>query len=171
MLFKPLVSEEDYRIAEADIAAAIEELRVEEAFSSTVAALDLSQCADADLGHGFEDFGPDEDIPDMRADVRSYGRKPSFVAWLRARMTPRPRKAGPATLAKIARTIDYGSARGLADGGRAKGYDAVGAVERLHAMARDPSTPREQVFVLLGWVQAIVAMSCKGVTMQDVEAL
>jgi hypothetical protein len=60
---------------------------------------------------------------------------------------------------------------GVVEAGARRGYDAGQALDGIREMSLDPDASLERLNVLLGWTQAIVAMSCGPVTMADVTDL
>jgi hypothetical protein len=68
------------------------------------------------------------------------------------------------TVNRIARTVALGCDAGLYDQTRKHGGREFAMAMKLHARAAHPHTPDDELLVILGWVQALVAMGCKGMT-------
>lgn len=156
MNFKPLVSEDDFRTAEAEIEAATREL-ARQAQAVVTAPPRPAPVAPEPARQASGDVG---------AEIRTRIAEAGFAARAMALFGMRSRLERVRTLNRIARTVDLGCAAGLA--GRSKAFDTVSG---LYTMACDPKTPADELPVILGWVQAIVVMACPSVTPAKVRAV
>lgn len=156
--FKPLVSEEDLREAEADIEAVIREVSAPQPMStphpsSAPAALAMGSKAEAQVPL----IGG---IPD--STVRDFlwrARTPTRAARIASALGMRGGIRRADTVNKIGRTVETGCAAGLAR--RPKAFDtAVG----IYTKACDPNVGLYELHEMLGWVQATVAMACPSLT-------
>lgn len=157
MKFKPLVSEDEFRTAEAEIEAATRELaRLAEA-NKTAHVVPAQPAATAKP--------PQAPAAEVRAEIRTRIIEPSFGTKALAMIGFKSGLRRVRMVNKIARTVDFGCARGLA--ARPREFATVAAI---YAMASDPKTAAGELPVALGWIQALVFLSCQPVTLTAVRA-
>lgn len=153
MQFKPLISDDEFRRAEADIEAAAEMER-------------LAAQAKPD---------PAMAEPDVQADIHPDVRLETFhvssLSKIRAIFGFSAAKNRVETVNRIVNTLRLGLDNGLYDGDKPGGGKGYSMALKLHAMAIDPATPNGEIPVILGWLQAIVAMTCDGLTPRDVRRI
>ncbi|MBY3151006.1 hypothetical protein HFO56_00990 [Rhizobium laguerreae] len=156
MKFKPLVSDDEFRAAEADIEAVTREIsrQAQEAATPRPAA----EIVDRDA--------PVPSVCDVRAEIRTRIVEPGVGVRLLALAGIRSPLRRVIDLNRIARTVDLGCAAGLAT--RTRSFETVAG---LYSMACDKSTAAAELPVILGWVQAIVVMTCPSVTPAKVRAV
>jgi hypothetical protein len=147
MRFKPLVSSDDLLKAEAEIAVEAENART----SSVAVAVHPPQRPEAEGAH-------------LRPDPRFEPLVASATVRLLAFFGMKARLRRIETVNRIGRTVALGCASGLYDPERKAGGREYAMAMRLRAMAADPATPIDELPVILGWVQALVSMGCKGMT-------
>jgi hypothetical protein len=153
MKFKPLVSDNEFRAAEADIEAVTREIskqaqaaeapRPAAASSAAVTSVDARAAASGEV----------------RAEIRTRTEQPGIGVQLLALAGIKSPLRRILNLNRIARTVDLGCASGLAS--RPRSHETVAG---LYSMANDPRTATAELPVILGWIQAIVVMSCPSVT-------
>ncbi len=157
MKFKPLVSEDEFRTAEAEIEAATQELaRLAEA-SKTATAVSAQPAASAEP--------PQAPAAEVRPEIRTRIIEPSFGTKALAMIGFKSGLRRVRMVNKIARTVSFGCARGLAE--QPKEFATVAAI---YTMASDPKTAAEELPIALGWIQSLVFLSCQSVTLTAVRA-
>jgi hypothetical protein len=159
MKFKPLVSDDEFRAAEADIEAVTLEIarqaQAAQAPRPVVAPRVAVSSADTQATSGGE----------VRAEIRTRTVTPGFGVRMLALVGIKSPLRRMLTLNRIARTVDMGCASGLA--GKPRSYETVAG---LYAMANNPKTSVSELPIILGWIQATVVMSCPSVTPSKVRA-
>ncbi|MDW9478786.1 hypothetical protein GOB57_08715 [Sinorhizobium meliloti] len=158
MKFKPLVSEDDFRIAEAEIEAATRELSRQAQPDPTATNLPAQRAVSTETSRATSV----ELTPEIRTRIVEPGVNARILAWVGLKSGLRRVR----TLNKISRTVDFGCASGLAQ--RSKELETVAL---LYAMACDPGTPAHELPLILGWIQALVVMTCPSVTPSAVRAV
>lgn len=157
MKFKPLVSEDEFRTAEAEIEAATRELaRLAEA-NKTAHVVHAQTAATAKP--------PQAPTVEVRPEIRTRIIEPSFGTKALAMIGFKSGLRRVRMVNKIARTVDFGCARGLA--ARPREFATVAAI---YTMASDPKTAADELPVALGWIQSLVFLSCQPVTLTAVRA-
>ena len=157
MKFKPLVSEDEFRAAEAEIEAATRELaRLAEA-NQSAHVVPAPPAATAKP--------PQAPTAEVRPEIRTRIIEPGFGSRALAVIGFKSELRRVRMVNKIARTEDFGCARGLAE--RPKEFATVAAI---YAMASDPKTAADELPVALGWIQSLVFLSCQSVKLTDVRA-
>ena len=148
MNFKPLITEDEFRQAEADIAIAAE---AEAARGKAPAPPNAK---------------PEQTVRD--ASVRPEARLVTVEATRSVRIlakigfTRRMRRTE--TLNRVTRTLRLGLSAGLYDARVQGGGREYQMAIKLHSMASDPATPDAEMSVILGWVQALVSVKCPTIT-------
>lgn len=158
MKFKPLVSEDEFRTAEAEIEAATQEVARLAVAQETANPLPTQSAA--------ADMPPQAVSSEVRPEIRTRIVEASFGTKALAMLGLKSGLRRIVMVNKIARTVDFGCARGLAE--RPKEFATVAA---LYAMASDPKTAAEELPVALGWIQSLVFLSCQSVTLTAVRAV
>jgi hypothetical protein len=155
MNFKPLVSEDEFRAAEADIEAATREL-----------AHQAQAAVNVDPARVSAMLKPTQPPRVSSREIRTRTLEPSLTARLMASFGMRSRVNRVHIINKIAKTVDLACASGLAE--KSKPFDMIAG---LYAMACNPKTSTGELSVILGWVQAIVVMTCPSITPNKVRAI
>jgi hypothetical protein len=158
MHFKPLVSEDEFRAAEAEIEAATRELAQIAQAERTAPAVPATSVVPAAASHG--------PMADVRPEIRTKVLAPTFGTRALALIGFKAGLRRIDMINKITRTVNFGCARGLAH--RPKELATVAA---LYAMASDPGTPAEELPIALGWIQSLVFLSCSDLKLADVRAV
>lgn len=156
-MLKPLFTEEDCLRDEADIYAAVKAL---EAAAAAPPPAPVRQAADA----GADPF---EAPTVIRVAFVQGKRRDRFLAALGARS----RAARTDLLNRIARTVEFSNVKNLHAQAEARRTRAFSMVQGLYGQSRDPETGLAELASILGWIQALVVMTCSGVTARDVRAL
>ncbi|MCS4089814.1 hypothetical protein [Rhizobium sp. BK176] len=159
MKFKPLVSDDEFRAAEADIEAVTREISRQAQAAETPRAIAAVSVA-APSGVAKATNGGD-----VRAEIRTRTVTPGLCVRMLALVGITSPLRRILNLNRIARTVDLGCASGLAS--RPRSYETVAG---LYSMANDPKTATDELPIILGWVQAIVVMTCPSVTPAKVRA-
>lgn len=160
MKFKPLVSDDDFRAAEADIEAVTREISRQERAAEAPRPSAATSAAVTRLDARTTKSG------EVRAEIRTRTVQPGFVVQLLAFVGIKSPLRRIMNLNRIARTVDLGCASGLA--ARTRSHETVAG---LYSMANDPKTADTELPVILGWIQATVVMSCPSVTPAKVRAV
>jgi hypothetical protein len=155
MKFKPLVSEDEFRAAEADIEAATRELarRSPDDGEPIVSAIQPV-------------VPPPPSAPTGAAppEIRTRIVDPSLTMRIMAMIGMGARLRRVHALNKIARTVDFACAAGL----KGKSFETVAG---LYSIANDARASDAAIPVILGWIQAITYMTCPSATAAEVQAL
>lgn len=159
MKFKPLVSDDEFRAAQADIEAVTRELsrqaqatEVPRQAATPSAVVPGAQAQTTKSG-------------EVRAEIRTRKLQPGVGVRLLALVGIKAPLRRILNLNRIARTVDLGCSSGLT--AKSRSYETVAG---LYSMANDPQTAATELPIILGWIQAIVVMSCPSVTPAKVRA-
>jgi hypothetical protein len=147
MRFALLVTDEDCLRAEQDIERAVAERE----------AAIRAAAAPARPSDG-------EARPVVAPEIRTSRRDAGLGARLLAKIgcTARARRAE--VFNSIGRTVDLACANGLADQSSAQGTKAFEMVARLYESAKAPGKSSEDLMMVLGWTQAVVTFTCRGLS-------
>lgn len=223
MKFKPLVTDEAFKAAEADLEAIsravehdvspirlgvgpdaeFEEIRlavehdtspiklgdgpdadietISQAIAHDILPIELGQGPDADLqafteavAHeitqiDFEAAVSDEERvrPEIKTRIRPFGFGDKLLGWVGIKSGIRRVNL----VNKIARTVEFSCGKGLYERSQSTGTRAFDLVAQLHTKAVKPKVSERELFYILGWVQAIVVMTCPGVTASKVRSI
>ena len=152
MVFKPLVSVDEIRQAEADIALAA-------AATSDTEVRDESVPAAPSV-----DAVPVPTEMSVRPDARLTLVEPTAIDRLIAKIGFPSRMRRIGNLNRITRTLRLGLAEGLYDARFPSGGKEHQMAVKLHALAQDDKTADDELLVILGWMQAVVCAKCPTVS-------
>lgn len=151
MTFKPLISEEEFRLAEAEIEAAAAEV------------------ADVSSSRNEQNNEPAR-VHHVQANLKLTPKAvPAVKTLLAAFGFDRGRKRIE-TYNRIVRTLSLGLESGLMDNDSPDGGKEYMLAMKLYAICADQRTKDDELSVILGWMQAIVSMNCQGITLERVRA-
>jgi hypothetical protein len=174
MRFKPIFTDEELNRAEEEIAEAARNFGQAEVNTAPVSSRDKA----GNVSKIVEEVSITTKTEDISSLI-AVAPEPNITGMTMPSVTKLAALVGVKTkhwrkidaVNRFVRTIQFGLKKGLYNPSRREGGREYMMCMKLYAEVKRPATSHDDVLLALGWAQALIAVSCEGVSPATVRAL